>query len=345
MEVKVRNSSFELLRILCMIMIVILHTLGHGGALNNLDINSGNFFIANLLESLSIVAVNCYILISGFFGINSEFKLKKVVTLYIQVMFYSIFISLIFWGNNIEKLDLNGIVSTAFPITMQTWWFMSVFLVLYLFTPYVNKLLKSISKKDFHNLLFILILVFIIWPSLPKFRPIDNQGGYSLYSFLLLYIVGAYISLYHKEKSLNKYTLISIYILSSILLCVFNVTISRIVGYNWGWYSYNFILIFISSLSLFLFFKEINIKNTVINKVGSLTLGIYLIHDHGYVRSFIYDALNYSNNFDNSFIPYTLIIVITIFIGCAIIEYLRQFLFNAVKQYRIKLKVKSKVSY
>ena len=345
MEVKVRNSSFELLRILCMVMIVILHTLGHGGALNNLDINSGNFFIAHLLKSLSIVAVNCYILISGFFGISSEFKLKKVVTLYLQVMFYSISISLIFWVNNIEKLDLNGIVSTVFPITMQTWWFMSVFLVLYLFTPYVNKLLKSISKKDFNNLLFILILVFIIWPSLPKFIPIDNKGGYSLYSFLLLYIVGAYISLYYKEKSLNKYTLISIYILSSIILCVFNVTISRIVGCNWGWYSYNFILIFISSLSLFLFFKEINIKNTVINKVGSLTLGIYLIHDHGYVRSFIYDALNYSNNFDNSFIPYTLIIVITIFIGCAIIEYLRQFLFNAVKQYRIRLKVKSKVSY
>ena len=97
--------------------------------------------------------------------------------------------------------------------------------------------------------------------------------------------------------------------------------------------------------SLMKYFKEINIKNTVINKIGSLTLGIYLIHDHVYVRNFIYDALNYSNNIDNSFIPYTLIIVITIFIGCAIIEYLRQFLFNAVKQYRIKLKLKSKVSY
>lgn len=41
-----------------MIMIVTLHTLGHGGAIKNTDINSINFAIAHILKSCSIVAVN-----------------------------------------------------------------------------------------------------------------------------------------------------------------------------------------------------------------------------------------------------------------------------------------------
>ena len=40
----IRKSNFELLRIVCMIMIVTLHTLGHGGALNNTNVFSANFF-------------------------------------------------------------------------------------------------------------------------------------------------------------------------------------------------------------------------------------------------------------------------------------------------------------
>lgn len=60
-----------------MAMIVALHVIGHGKAQNETEIVSINFIFINLLKSLSIVAVNCFILISGFYGIFSNFKFKK----------------------------------------------------------------------------------------------------------------------------------------------------------------------------------------------------------------------------------------------------------------------------
>lgn len=338
-----RSSNFELLRIICMVMVVTLHTIGHGGGFKNTDINSNNFVILHFLQSLSIIAVNCYVLISGFFGINAGFKLKKLFYLYMQVLFYSIAISLLFWTTGIKQITLNGILSMIFPISMQTWWFMSGFLVLYILTPYINKFLKVLSLKEFNIFLLILLSVFIIWPSIPKLKPLDSQNGYGFYTILVYYIVGAYIKIFYENKKFNKNILILLYFLNSSFLAFFNIFISRFLGHNFGIYRYNFILVFISSILLFLFFKEIKIQNKFINKLSSLTLGVYLIHDHSYFRECIYTTLGYSNYYNtNSFIFYTFFIIITIYVVSSSIEYIRQILFKLLLNDKIYYKFEQK---
>lgn len=337
MENNKRLSNFELLRIICMLMIVTLHTLGNGGALTNTNINSFNFFLQNVLESISIVAVNCYVLISGYFGVNSEYKLKKIISLYIQVIFYSIGISLIFWGVGLENITLDSILRTFLPISMQTWWFISVYLVLYTLTPYINKLVKHLSFKDFTKLIVILFIVLTLWPSFfVKLKPIDIESGYSLYNFIYLYLIGAYINIFFKNKKLNSYVLMCIYLSSSLLLATFNVCVSKLVGHNWGHYSYNFILIFISSLTLFLFFRELKIKNNLINKLSGLTFGVYIIHEHPYIRKRIYNIFNYKEHFNNNdFILYAILVICTIYTLSMLIEYIRQCLFTHIPKCNI----------
>ncbi|MCU7212920.1 acyltransferase family protein [Turicibacter sanguinis] len=125
-----RNSNFELLRIIAMVMIVSLHTLGHGGGLNNTTVNSINFIFNHILESLSIVAVNIFILISGYFGIKSYSSVKsKISLLYKQMIFYSIIIGFIFivFDKNLSSIN---IIQMLFPISTQLWWFMSLNIVL-----------------------------------------------------------------------------------------------------------------------------------------------------------------------------------------------------------------------
>ena len=330
-----RESNFELLRIVCMVMIIFLHTLGHGWALKSLDVASSNYFIANFIKSMSIVAVNCYVLIAGFFGANSEFRIKKVVRLYLQVMFYSIFIPIVFFSIGLRQIDIKAIFSMVFPITMQVWWFITVYLILYIISPYINKLLKALNQKEYKNLLIILFFVFILWSSLFKlFVPIDLSGGYGLYNFVYLYIIGAYINLYYSKHKFSKKKSLGVFIVTSGVLCIFNVVISNITKTNWEMYNYNFILVFISSIALFLFFKEIRISSVNINKVASLTLGVYLIHDHTYVREFIYNLFNYGKWFNNRFfVFYTIYIVIVIFTLSLIIEYIRQLLFKLCGKY------------
>ena len=150
-------------------------------------------------------------------------------------------------------------------------------------------------------------------------------------------MIGAYIRIYYKNKKINKYITLLVYLISSILLGVININVSRSLGYNWGIYSYNYILVYISSIALFLFFKELNIKSNLINKLSGLTLGVYLIHDHVYVRKFIYGFLGYENSFNkDNFIIYTIAIVGIIYVFSSTIEFTRQALFKFIKSINIE---------
>lgn len=106
------------------------------------------------------------------------------------------------------------------------------------------------------------------------------------------------------------------------------------LGRGWVIYSYNFIIIFVSSIALFLFFKEFKIQNKSLNKLSSLTLGVYLIHDHSAISSHIYKLLKYENSFYSStFIIKTLCIVAIIYIVSSAIEYIRVLLFERIKKH------------
>ncbi|MDE5952479.1 MAG: acyltransferase family protein, partial [Acetatifactor sp.] len=79
---KKRIASIELLRILAMMMVVMLHYLSKGELLTSLTEEfDASSYIAWLLEAFSIVAVNVYMLISGYFLVDSGFKLKRLVQL------------------------------------------------------------------------------------------------------------------------------------------------------------------------------------------------------------------------------------------------------------------------
>jgi hypothetical protein len=60
--------------------------------------------------------INCFVLITGYFMCKSQITLKKFMKLFLQVMFYKIVISTIFWISSYEPLTLEGLVKTLIPI-------------------------------------------------------------------------------------------------------------------------------------------------------------------------------------------------------------------------------------
>ena len=103
-------------------------------------------------------------------------------------------------------------------------------------------------------------------------------------------------------------------------------------------------LIIIQTIAYFEFFGTLNIKNKIINKIASLTLGVYMIHDNNFVRANIYKWLKIDNGpiYSYKFIIYIFIIAVVIYIVCSIIEYLRQLLFNFIYKLKISEKVRNK---
>ena len=92
---KLRNSSFELLRIISMLLIVAHHFVVHG----KFDLTSmfnKNIFFLQSLSMFGKLGVNLFVLISGYFSCMQpsppHIKFSKLIKLEIEVIFYSILI-------------------------------------------------------------------------------------------------------------------------------------------------------------------------------------------------------------------------------------------------------------
>ena len=75
-------------------MVLILHYFNAdmGGGLNNVPPGNFNYYAMYYIESLSIIAVNCFILVSGYFMIGkSHVKLRKAINLLSITVFYGVF--------------------------------------------------------------------------------------------------------------------------------------------------------------------------------------------------------------------------------------------------------------
>ena len=73
---KTRNYGIDFLRMISMIMIVMLHTLGHGGIYVLFLFYSVHYQIAWLLEVIAFGAVNTYAMISGFVSVDSHLRFQ-----------------------------------------------------------------------------------------------------------------------------------------------------------------------------------------------------------------------------------------------------------------------------
>ncbi|MBR2050395.1 MAG: acyltransferase family protein [Rikenellaceae bacterium] len=334
---KQRQVNIELLRIVAMFMVVVLHC--NAFNLKNTDPLTLNWFAVWLLENLSIVAVNCYLLISGYFLITSEFRWKKLFSIWLQVIFYSIgfyvVIGLIYGWESFITL-----IYSIFPVSTRSYWFATTYLVLYALSPFLNIAIKAMSKLQMQCSILVLIIIFCIWPSVvyPYVQvTIDPSHGHGIIWFVVLYAIAAYLRLYNPRKRYSKlYLLGYLFITAVAMLLLF---LNQIVYFPWidVLLYYNSMGVFFSSLLLFEFFLTVKINNIKVNKIvpiiSSLTFGVYLIHENFLVREHLYtdilDIPSYANT--SMQIIYTIGSAILIYVIASLIEFLRQKLFARLR--------------
>ena len=163
METKQRNSNIELLRIMSMIGVIILHYNNPGiGGLSQVS-DSLNHFILFVLESISICAVNLFILISGYFLCrSSKRQLIKPIELIIQVIFFSVVLYIVKICVGAETLTIKGLIMTLVPSN----WFVILYSTLYIISPYINILLEQLSGKQKKKMVIVLFAIFSVWPTI-----------------------------------------------------------------------------------------------------------------------------------------------------------------------------------
>ena len=323
-----RKSNFELLRFVAMMFIVLFHL-----TLNSeyRTVNSFSYFnfIFSFFDCGGKLGVALFVMICGYFMINKEIKFSKLIKLEGQVLFYSI----LFFIINILFLDgsVNFIkcLNSFLPNIMKSYWFFSSYFVLYLFIPYINKFISIISRKNF---LRLLVLGFIFLIFIPSINIISGDFSNILY-LVFYYLVGGYISKFYGEHSFNKLKMIILFlasysaiVLSFMILSVLSVKVVYLKPYISSYYSLDSVFLLISSISLFLFFKDIKIKSKFVNFLGSSSFGIYLFHENIFVKYRIWNEMFKTYKFygSNLFLFYSIGAAICVyFIGC-IIEIVRK---------------------
>lgn len=277
---KQRKSNFELLRIFAMVLIILHHYALHGG-LSSVDSYGINKYIGIICLIGGKLAVNLFVLISGYFLIESEFKIKKVLKLIFQVYCYSL---AFFVGYVVFKgVPTSGIIKlTVFPFTSTAYWFMLPYLCVYVFSPFINKMVKSVSQKQLLSLIGGLIFIL----SGIGFFISDSGVMGNLQWFVLIYLIGAYIRLYDfkrfSKKFIKWFSIIGyvVFIIAACSITYMSQYDSSLFRFVNNISSMNSIIVLVESVLIFIAFKNIEIKNSkVINVLGKSSIGVYLLHD------------------------------------------------------------------
>lgn len=296
-----RQVNFELLRIVAMLMIISLHYMVKGWAATPFPFTAKEHPVgvfAWLIEAFCIVAVNCYVLISGYFLVESVWKPGRVVSLLCQVLFYSLLVPvlLLFAGEvSLADLDIYNWIGYLFPFATEHYWFATAYLVMYLFAPFLAAGIQKINKRELQILLALLLAFFSLEKTIVPVYLTTDRYGYDFGWFLCLFVVAGYIRLYGIPWLEKRSHAVGLYAISCLLiwqLSLFSNTLGReidaFVHYADMPYTYNHLLCLVGSVSLFYVFKNMRIREGrfagMVRKLAPGTFGVYLLHEHTLVR-------------------------------------------------------------
>ena len=306
-----RNSAIELLKIISIILIVFSHSVPFYGIGNEVWYIDGNItttdiqlIIIKFIRIFGQIGNVIFIACSSYFLIESnKIKANKILKIIINSWIISVIYLIICF---ILKYEVSIIecIKQLFPIIFKNNWFIGCYLLLYLFHPFLNIIIQTVSKQTlfYINIFFVMIYGIIYFI-------LHNDIYYTeLLGFIIIYFLVAFSKKYMHEFNSNI-KLNKIIVTATIILHIFSILFTNYIG------------LFITSLAnktehwnslvnpLYIIFSIciINICNskTVINKkinyISSLSIFVYLISENCLFKGkffpklfeYIYNNFNY----------------------------------------------------
>lgn len=271
---KERESNFEALRIVAMCMVVLLHL---DGASLGLPAPAGPFaadardWWRLVVEAGAIVGVNCFTMISGYFGIRLSWR--SMIRFVGLCLFYSVgVISVVMLINGTWQWTRWG--ESWMVLTHNDLWYVPAYFGLCLLAPLLNAGLDTLSRRQLSLTLiaFIAFNCYCGWWHGGKFNP----TGYTIIQLVMMYLIGGYLRRHVDFKrnvaqcrqwSIAMYVWTTMAVVFMSLYCKSTFT-----------FAYNSPLVIAQSVALFAFFATLRFHCKVINYLASGAFAVYLIH-------------------------------------------------------------------
>lgn len=292
-EKKVRNSNVEFLRVISAMGVIVLH-FNDSRAFLNVDAMSLNQFFLFLLESVFICAVDLFVIISGFFLCNSNKRsLNKIIELIFQIIIIQVFAFVIECLYFDEVFSLRRVIIAFTPAN----YFVILYSVTFLISPYINRLLFSLNKKELNIFMLICIFLFSLYPTfldlIKEFLRIPSAGlspitgfgnfqGFNIVNFILSYCIGAFISIKRNDfLKISKIKLLLLYIIIIISIFIWAIlnNFGKRDGLRSAWCYHNPLVLLLGALYLIIFMK-LNFQSCIVNYLSKCSFLCFLTHPY-----------------------------------------------------------------
>ena len=324
-----RSSNLELLRILCMLLIIGDHLTGQGGIADYTTLPSSFAFC--LIGCGSRIACSVFILIGGWFLCEQPYKTRRPLSLWLSLWLYTVPVTLLC---RLAGLDVSfgALRWAAFPASTRQLWFISDYLLLLLCVPLLNRVLRGLPRTAHRGLLAVLAVPMILYPTLFGENGIVSDTAWM---FLYEYLLAAYLRRYPENRLARLLQHRAAALALGLGLPLVNTAIRAVLetrgltnGKAFQYVAYYRTALgalpnLLAALALFYLFKGLDLGCVRwVNALAGTTLGVYILHQVPAFRGFLWNGLLQAEAHHGS-VGYTLLAILAVFLGCAAVDALR----------------------
>jgi len=337
-----RNYGIDLLRVLTTIMVIVLHLLLYGGIHETLEPLSGSYNLMWFLAIAADCAVNCFALITGFVSYGRKTRYINILRLHLTVLFYTLGITGIIQCFSPDLVENYVKLQSILPILSGTYWYYSVYAILFFLLPILNLLMKKLSKRYTNIILFVGILLFSVLPTVSGQDYFAINRGFSLPWLTLVSFIGMYLKKYQKELYHNKRGLIALY-----FGCVGLTWILKLALELWSYIRIGHTMdtsmlidycsptILFAAIALVLLFSSLQIptwKIKILSCLAPLSFSTYIIHEHPLIRRLVIrNSMLFAVEFPGVvLLGIVLSSAILIWLTCSCLDWVRKWLFDVL---------------
>lgn len=315
-----RQSNFEAYRIVCILLIVVMHTFGAG--VGQLNTQLGIF-----INVIGNIGVTGFVLLSGYFGIR--LKGKKLAKMDFMLIFWSLtaYGSLFLNGGIADGFSVKELLTCFIPVISHKYWFVSAYFCLCILSPFINEYLEKIDRKRHRQLITGAGILFLLLPTVFFFDQ-TGDGGKGIVNMALAYIIGRYIGMYHKDGTIPQGKLIALLLGTTAVNFVLNDVMYLAAGSSANYFARdNSLFTMVQAVLLLLLFMQWKCENRIINLLAANVLAVYILEDT--LKMHLHTVIPYTAYIGKSYYVFIVLAVsMAVFVLAAALEGVRKAVFG-----------------
>lgn len=281
------------------------------------------------IQSITCIGVDCFVLISGFFGIRPS--VKSLMRLFSCLAFF--YVGGYLWECGLEGTTFTWkyLIKNCLAFSRDNW-FIQCYLFLILLSPALNALMEKMTFKQVTFYLTIFLVCALYFGCIRNHDAFYFNRGYSVTTFMLIYLVGRYVKLYLLE-SVDKIK--SVYIIVLYGICVIALMVLHLFVPNTGLLWYCSPMLILPSALLLMLFNRLKVQSKVVNSIGISALAVYVFHTctpaFNYIMEWDVDWFQ-KFSFTGYFLRMTLLVG-WVFVFAVLLDKIRIFMFTPLIKY------------